>query len=321
MNRRIVATAVSRVSAFALAILAGAAPADPLGRELYVEPSPLHALIDALPRMPIEARLDLAGIIIEGLAAAYETELDQALLDLDRRGVGQRELTRWYQATAPILAELRAWQAALYMAQDVRVHIERHNQLLLLIDGRPLWIAWPRASAQAGLERQLAAEFCSRHACPGVEAGDERGMEHGEDAMVQAADKPSLQGTWTLSQLRPPTWESSEGVNCEFADYSAIGAKEKLCRDLVADLQVLAAALREAVRRGERIEWRQLGIRAGPVGAQHRITVNQAGDYVAVYVPALAGREVDWPEAQRWLEARMDGRSVSATVLRAAAGG
>jgi len=258
--------------------------------------------------MPPEARLDLAAIILDGLVAAYESELDQAIAEEQGRGTSRRDLTRWYQAMAPILDELRAWQAALYVAERVELRIDRHSQMMLMIDDRPLWIAWPRPSARSRLERELATEFCRRRECPG---------DILEDSTARAVEPSAAPGAWTLSQFQPPTWVSANGVSCEFPDYTRLGENERICRDIVADLHSLAAALRAAGHGGGHIEWSQLGLRAGTVGGQHQVTVNRDGDYIAVYVPALAAQAIDWREVGRWLRARVEGQTATATVLRA----
>ena len=290
----------------------GAASPDVPGREVYVEPSPLAGLIDALPHLPDDARLDLVASILDAQVAAYEAELDQAMDEFQRRGAGRAELARWSAAIAPLLEELRASQADLLIAEQVDLSIDRHNQVLLTIDGRPLWVAWPRISARNRLERDLATEFCLRHDCP---------VELLEGAGARAVAPSAAPGTWRLAQFQPPTWESADGVHCEFRDASRLGEKERTCRDIVADLHVLAAALRAARRGGELIEWQHLGLSPGASGGQHRVTVNARGDYIAVYVPALAAQPIEWRGAGRWLEARVDGNPASAIVLRAVPGG
>lgn len=288
------------------------AAADELGRQLYAEPSPLATLIEALPGMPKYARLEFAAMLLDELVAAYEAEIEQAMAENRRRDAGRRDLQRWSQGIAAIIDELRAWQAELYVAAAVEAHVDRHNQILLMIDGRPLWIAWPRISAGPQRERDLAAAFCLRHDCPGED-------QEGEAAVL--VSPPTVPGRWSLSQFRPPTWESEEGVNCEFPDATRLGEKEQACRGVIEDLQVLAAALRAAWRGGEPIDWPRVALRAGTTGGQHRITVNARDDYIVVYVPALAAQPVDWPEASRWLRARVEGGAVTATVLRAVPGG
>ncbi|TVP92736.1 MAG: hypothetical protein EA347_01435 [Thioalkalivibrio sp.] len=250
------------------------------------------------------ARLDLAILIVEALVSAYESELDEALRELTRNAGDRRRLGRWQQSVAPVLSELRVARAALYAAREVDLHTDRHGQVLLLIDGRPLWVAWPRVAGQNRLEREVVAEFCRRHACPSAESAD-------------ATQPAAVQGGWVLSQGRPPGWETVDGLRCEFPDLSSRGEREATCRALATDLYALAAALREAARRGGRIEWRHLALDTGPAQARQRVVVTEGGDYLSVAVPALAGNPVDWTEVRRWLRARTEGRSVTATVLRA----
>lgn len=300
---------VLAVLVLALPAAARVASAGEAGRQIYAEPSPLATLIDELPGMPAEARLEFAAVLLDGLVAAYEAERDQAMESDQRRGAGQPELLRWSQAIGQILDELRAWQSDLYVAEQVALRVEPHNQVVLMIDGRPLWIAWPRITAGNRMERELAAEFCRRRECAAE-------ILEGPAANTEAPS--AAPGAWVMSQFQPPTWQSAEGVHCEFPDASRLGEKERLCRDIVADLHVLAVALRAARQAGEQIAWPHVALRVGTVGGQHLVAVSASGDYVAVYVPTLAAQPLDWPEASRWLQAQLEGSAATATVLRAA---
>lgn len=286
-------------------------PQDAAPRQLHAEPSPLARVIDGLQQAPQEARRALAMLIVEALVEAYEAELDQALRERMRDASGQRKLTRWHQAAAPVLSDLRIAQANLYAARMVELHADRHGQILLLIDGRPLWVAWPRVTVQSRLEREVAAAFCRDHHCPTEDAG----------ASGQAAAQGlGVQGTWVLSQGRPPGWQTSDGLRCEFPDLSGRAAREAICQELVIDLRALAAALQAALRSGERIDWVHLSLQPDVAGDRHRIVVTERGDYVVVAVPALAANPVDWAEARRWLRTRVEGRTTVATILRPTGG-
>jgi hypothetical protein len=276
------------------------------GRRVYAEPSPLATLIDQSREMPAAARLDLAALLVDTLVAAYESELDNAWREAARRGDGT--LASWSGALARYLDELRGWQAALYVASEVELHVERHDQVLVLIDGRPFWIAWPRAGARSGLERSLAEEFCRRHSCEGESpwAAGETPENFGAPA-----------GAWVLSQFSPPAWERADGLRCEFPDYGRLAERERDCQAVGEDLEALALALRAAQRAGERVEWTQLRIAGTALDGQHRVVINARGDYVIAYLPALAAHPVDWHGAGRWLAARVEGERVPATVLRA----
>lgn len=302
----------SRAWLLALALAAlpvtSAATTEGEPRRLYVQPSPLAGVVAGLGEAPAAARFDFVQLLIDALVTAYESELDPSTFHGRRDAADRRKLARWQQATLPLLAELRVAQAALYVASSVEVRMDRQNQILVLIDGRPLWVAWPRITAQARLERELAAEFCRHHDCA-------RDAEDGSGRAVLAP--AGVQGHWVLSQRHPPGWETADGLRCEFADLEDRGVKEATCRAIVADLHALAAVLREASRRGERVQWEHLSLQADLGGGQHRVTVNERGDYVQASVPALVANPLDWDAAGRWLQARVQGRPTAATVLPA----
>nr|WP_296751431.1 hypothetical protein [Thioalkalivibrio sp.] len=286
----------------------GAMVAEGESRRLYVQPSPLAGVVAGFAEAPAAARFDFARLLIDALVTAYESELDSSVFEGRRDAADRRKLARWQQATLPLLAELRVAQAALYVASHVEVRMDRHNQILVLIDGRPLWVAWPRITAQPRLEQELAAEFCRRHDC----------ARDGGDGSTRAALGPAgVQGHWQLSQRHPPAWETADGLRCEFADLAERGAKEATCRAIVADLHALALVLREASRGGERVQWERLSLQADTGAGPQRVTVNERGDYVQASVPALAAHPVDWTAAGRWLQARAQGRPMTATVLPA----
>ena len=303
-----------RMPSLALAVLLVVLPAmvamatEGESRRLYAQPSPLAAVVAGLADSSAAARFDFALMLVDALVAAYESELDPSAFEGRRDAADRRKLGRWRQATLPLLAELRLAQAALYVASSVEVRMDSHNQILLLIDGHPLWVAWPRITAHSRLERELAAEFCRRHDC----------AWNSENGPARAALQPSgVGGQWVLSQQRPPAWESADGLRCEFADLADRAAKETTCRALTVDLHALVAVLREASRGGAGVQWEHLSLQADAAVGLHRVTVNGRGDYVQVSVPALAENAVDWAAAGRWLQARIQGQPVAVTVLRA----
>lgn len=284
----------------------GGVAAEPAPRQLQAEGSALAGVIEGLAGAPAAAHRDLATRLIAALVAAYEAELDPALLEQRPAGPGHRRLARWQQATAPLLSDLRRAQHALAAAGRVEVQADRQQQILLRIDERLVWVAWPRLSTQVRMERELAAEFCRHHEC--ARAGR------------PGAAPPPTQGLWVLSQGRHPAWEHANGLRCEFTNLADRAGKEALCRAVVSDVYRLSTALRLALHRGESIDWDHLVVQADADALRQRIIVNARGDYLELDLPALAGRRLDWAAVGIWLQAQVQGQSALVTALRAEPG-
>lgn len=288
-----------------------AAIADSVPRQLHAVSSPLAPLVAGLGDATAEARLDFARLLVEALVEAYESELDPVIFQRRRDAAARQKLARWHQSVVPLLSELRLALTDLYVASTVSVHMDRHHQILLLIDGNPLWVAWPRVDAQFRMERELAWEFCRLHPCQRGTAG----VSEPDDLRYGA-----VHGQWLLSQRHSPVWETTEGLRCEFSDMSERAEHEALCRAVVLDLQLLADALEMAMRGGEQIQWAQLLLEPDPGFPLHRVIVNEHGDYLRLALPALDRAPVDWRAAGRWLRARVHREPVGiTTVVRAAA--
>lgn len=283
------------------------------GRVLEGDDTRLATLVATAPELSADARLELAVMIIDAVLLAYEQELETVREELLREGGDPDRLTRWYRATAPITGRLRAAQADIPVASRLQLHADRQGQVLLLIDGEALWVSWPRPSAQRRLERAVVEMFCGRHPCPWREDPNIAA------APLVAGGRP-VAGQWRLDQHRPPTWTSTAGVRCEFADLSGRLDKEALCQALIGELELLATALRRALRRGESVDWSRVAVTQALPGGEYALVVNARGDYLPVVAPLLASEPVDWPEARQWLEAQVAGRPALATIRRATTG-
>ena len=307
-----VAWRLARVPGVLLAagLLAGTAASSP--RVLHVQPSPLEALVPGLNEGPAEARFDFAVLVLDALIAEHQAELERARLERPRNPASQQKLMRWGAAASAFLHDLRMAQAALYAAREVEVHRDVYGPLVLQIDGSPTWLAWPRVETQWALERDLAEAFCRRHACPVPDATASRPV-----TAAGLAGGRTDGGSWSLMQGRWPAWESADGVRCEFVDLSDRVSKAVLCQRLTTELRSLVPMLQEAALAVRDIHWEQLGIASEPSSPQHRLRVNDRGDYLRAALPALASEPVDWSAAGQWLNARLQGRPARATVLPA----
>jgi len=292
----------------AAGLIAGAAASGP--RALHVQPSPLEALVPGLNEGPADARFDFALLVLDALIAEHQAELEQARLERPRSTASQQKLLRWGLAASAFLHDLRMAQAALYTAGEVEVHRDFHGPIVLRIDGSPTWVAWPRVETQWTLERGLAETFCRRHACPVP------GETASWPARAGVAGGRADQGSWSLVQGRWPAWESADGVRCEFGDVSDRISKATRCRRLTTELRSVVPMLQQEGLPVRDIQWDQLGIASDPGSPQHRLRVNDRGDYIQAALPNLTRESVDWVAVGQWLKARVLGRPARATVLR-----
>lgn len=293
----------------ASALVAGTAASAP--RLLHDQPSPLETLVPGLNEGPAEARFDFAVLVLDALIAEHQRELERARVERPRNPASQQKVQRWRAAASAFLHDLQMAQAALYSAREVEVHRDAHGPLRLRIDGAPTWLAWPRVETQWSLERDLVEAFCRRHACavPGGTAS--RSVTAGVAGGARADA-----GSWSLAQGRLHAWESADGVRCEFGDLSDRLSKAGRCQRLTMELRSLVPLFQEAALAARDIQWKQLAIGPEPGGPQHRLKVNDRGDYLRAALPTLARESVDWIAIGQWLNARMQGRPARVTVLR-----
>lgn len=277
-------------------------------RQLYVQPSVLGQVVAGLRDAPPLAHLDFMTMMLDALIDAYSEELDRSRAEQARDEARAHRLARWRQAMEMELRQLRHFRFRLAAAGDVRVSSDRQGQVLLLMDGSPLLVSWPRVGEQARREADLAARFCTLHPCaPLAEAGAARAVE----------GVRTVRGAWSMSQLDGPGWESESGVRCTFPDLRDRAARETRCRALAADLESLADVLAQVIREGARIDWRVLRVDDEPGGGPQRVSVNERGDFVLLSLSALSVETLDWYAVRRWLERRTGNLRSVETVLSA----
>ena len=299
-------------AAVAMLTSIGAAADDPSGRVLNTPPSPLVALLNDAGTLSPDARHTLATLLVDALVDAYRHELDAVREAQARPDADSARLASWYRATLPMLDMLESERETLADARHVRLLPERHGDVLLLIDRRPVWLSWPRPAARASAERGIVAAFCALHECP----------DDGEK-IVGYADPltpDEVRGRWTVTQHQPPTWQSDQGVHCVFASLADRADKEAACQALVVELHRLARALDRVRREGALVSWPDFVLVDAGTAGEHRVAVNARGDHVLLPLPSLADEAVDWDEVRRWLAARDTGRPTVATIRRPTAG-
>jgi hypothetical protein len=275
-------------------------------RQLYVQPPVMVQVAEGLRDVASSARADYAALVVEALIEVYAEELEHSGLERARDAGRERRLVRWRQAMEMELARLHRFRRALVTTEDVLVEVDRQGQVLLMVEGSPLLVSWPRVAGQAAREMELVQRYCALHACPALgEAGAARGI-------ARAAD---VGGAWSISQMHGPGWESEGGVRCVFADLRDRASREDRCRALAADLETLSAVLERVVHDGGRVEWRKLRMEDEPGDGMQRVIVNERGDYLLLPLRALSVEPVNWRATLRWLERRATGVRSPETVL------
>jgi len=275
-------------------------------RQLYVQPSVLMQVVDSLREAPAQLHMDFAALTLEAMVQAYEDELETSGQGRSADAARARRLGRWQQATAIQLQELHQALQWLAVAQQVRARADRQGQVLLLLDGRPVLVSWPRMSDRHVREARLVERFCALHPC---------GETHAEGSARVTHEAGDVRGSWSFSQDRRPAWESESGVRCEYPDMRDRPVREARCQALTAELESLARVLAQVRREGGRIEWQTIRVHDEPGGGQ-RVTVNEREDYLLLPPGLLSSRALIWPAAGRWLERRGVGERAAETVWR-----
>ena len=287
-----------------LSMVSSPAVAEP--RQLYMQPSALVQLAEYLGGAPDSTQAHFAALVLESLVDAYRDELEQAAMVRADDTARAHRIQRWRQAMDLELQRLQRFQASLMHSREASVEVERQGQILLMVEGAPLLVSWPRVAAQVEREAAIVRRFCALHDCP-------RTAEPGAPRPV--ADPVEVRGAWSFTQQGGAGWESEDGVRCAFPDLGHRAERETLCRRVVAELQTLAAALAGVRRDGALIEWSRLVVADEPGAGMQRVTVNARGDYLLVPLPALVREAVDWRAASRWLARQLDGIPAAETVL------
>jgi hypothetical protein len=298
------------ISGVLLAVMISWSAASPATepRQLYVQPSVMAQMVEGLREAGSSARADFAALVVEGLIEVYTDELERSGLERARDAGRERRLVRWRQAMEMELVRLHRFRQVLVTTEDVVVEVDRQGQVLLMVDGSPLLVSWPRVAGQTAREMELVQRYCTLHACPALgEAGASRGI----------APTAGVSGAWSMSQMHGPGWESEGGVRCAFRDLRDRASREARCRALAADLEALSGVLTQVVRDGGRIEWRNLRVEDEPGDGMQRVIVNERGDYLLLPLWALSVEPVNWQATLRWLERSTNGVRSPETVLSA----
>jgi len=237
-----------------------------------------------------------AVIAIEIMVASFMDELERA--DVEARGNRQDDLS-WKIGTRRYIEHLRSIAASIQRGSALRIIKEPHTATRLVIEGEQVMLSAPRLEDQAVFERNIAENVCRYAECIG----------RGATIEGRVAERSSrLESGWEFGRKAPPTYSSSDGLQCIFRDRRHLKLKKDACLSLVYELRLLAEAFLALDAHGKRIEWRALRIDHVGAGKEQKVTYSSNGSFVRMHLPRLLRAEALWREAIPWIKANLQGK-------------
>jgi len=268
----------------------------------------LNRLATRIADEPAPLRSDLARIAITELAAVYADEAARARQDMRRR-TQLRELSTWVAAVEALAVEYAALADSLTPGTPVQIIIGTGDNLHLIVDGRPVVVSNPRMREQAAFAQRIITHFCALNRCEGLL----------DDPEITAAT-PVVSGSaipqWQFSQDTGPVCSTADGLEFQFMNAENLRQKREVCTRIVAELDMLAAALTRDIADGKRVDWGKLAIHPVPDGYE-QVTLNSEGDYLRLPLPALVARAELFTLLRPWLAAKVKGTPYAFVVLHA----
>ncbi len=275
-----------------------------------VEPSlsRFNRIAVAISKEAEPVRGDFALVAISEMAAAHTAEAERARQDA-RAGNRRQDLMRWAAAVDGYAAELTAIGETLTPETAVDISIGPDKGVYLIIAGRPVMVGTPRARDQAEFEQRIIERFCATYRC-----------DNFVDDFEPVAARARVQGlppSWSFSQYSGPACSTADGLELQFQTMQDLGRKREICTSLVAELNLLAAAIETETNAGVRLDWNRLEIRGNPNAEQQFVVLNGSGNTLQLAVPGLAAVPDFLRRSLPWLAARVKGESYHLVLLNA----
>jgi hypothetical protein len=260
----------------------------------------LDQLAIGLKNAPGPVRADLAYTAISELAAAFTEESRLAREEI-RRQPGQRKLRRWAVAVENLAFELDDLAQTVTSQSSVQVVFGPGKSLYLVVDDKPVVVSGPRSKDQADLEKRIVSRFCSLHPCSQLVP------EPLTSEALPVPDTSTATTRWSFSEDAGPVCSTDDGLVFQFDNASDLRRKREACARVVTELHLLAAQINQRKGTGTRVKWKAVEISTLPLGVYHEIQLNDEGDTLNLYVPALASAPDLFLLLRPWLAANVSG--------------
>jgi len=262
----------------------------------------------ALGKEALPVRIEFARAAIEEMARVHSEEAALARREV-RTGERRRELLRWAAAVDDYAGELAAITHLLTPEAVVDVSIGADGSIYLNIAGRPVMVGIPRTSEQADFEQRIIDHFCGLYRCEEFVADIE--------PPAAASRRQARQPSWSFSQNAGPSCSTEDGLELQFRSLQELSRKREICARLVAELDLLIAALDRQIATGVRIDWNRMTIRGDPGAGRQQLVLDGQGNSLALDVPSLAAVPDFLRRALPWIAARTRGASYHLVLLNA----
>jgi hypothetical protein len=244
----------------------------------------------------MEFAVTAIGIVIE----SYLDEVDKAAREPAKDARQDRRRHAWRWGTMAYVEDLRRIAETIDTRSSIDVMIERDGVARVLIDSRQVMISGPRPADQDRLEARIAEAMCDLTRCQ----TDTLTVEQKVDL-----DSGRLQRGWVFEGKAPPTYATSDGLNCVFHDRKHIKLKQTACESFLYELRLLAEGLKAVGVRGFPVHWNSLSIDGTGPQRPHRVTYDRQGRFFHLRLPALYRWRDLWHQAIPWIKAYTRGGS------------
>jgi hypothetical protein len=253
-------------------------------------------------------RWEFATITLNVLLETYLDELQSAAHEKASTPARRAKLARWQRATRDMAHQLKEAGNRLADGAAFTVHMDRLEQILIVVDGLTFSVSGPNPSAEKEIENRIIAAFCRYNDCSFL---------HVEPTPVEPA-RLAAGGVWELHERQRPAYQVGQNLRCEFNSMSNRQHKARVCSEAAVELLQLGTALQQGREQGYRIDWDRLAENQPTSSAATNLVITAEGGYLQVELPRLASMSrSDW---RRMIQALQHGggQADRMTVIRQA---
>ncbi len=254
-------------------------------------------LIASVVNGDLGAKSRFAEVAIEIMVDAYMNEIEHPNAII---GAQPSFDPSWRSGTLRYIERLQAIANSIRPGSVVHVINEPPSAIRLVIDGQQVMLSAPRLEDQVVFERSIAETVCRFSDCRKRAATI-------EDRVAERTSR--LDGAWEFGRKTPPTYASSDGLQCVFDDRRHLKLKKDACLDLVHELRLLVEAFAALDAHHKPIDWRAIRIDQVAAGREQKLTYNANGNFVRMFLPRLSRAESVWRGAIPWVKANLRGRT------------